>query len=77
MRTAEEMYPYLENDNDDIATRKYNQRQYDKRESYKLGAIEAIKECAEKAKSEWVRYGLQMGHQVDKQSILNLIKEVK
>ena len=38
---------------------------------------ECLQEAAEKAKSEWVRYGTQMGHQVEKQSILNLIKELK
>jgi L-cysteine desulfidase len=39
--------------------------------------IEAIKECAEAAKSEWVRWGEHMGHQVEKQSILKLIDQVK
>jgi hypothetical protein len=39
--------------------------------------IEAIKECAEVAKSEWVRWGEHMGHQVEKQSILKLIDQVK
>ncbi len=38
---------------------------------------EIIKECAERAKSEWVRYGTQMGHQVEKESILSLINELK
>ena len=38
---------------------------------------DAIVECAEKAKSEWVRYGTQMGHKVDNQSILCLIDDLK
>jgi hypothetical protein len=38
---------------------------------------ETIEECAKRAKSEWVRYGTQMGHQVEKQTILDLIKELK
>ena len=38
---------------------------------------ETIEECAERAKSEWVRWGEHMGHQVEKQSILSLINELK
>ena len=38
---------------------------------------EALEEAAEKAKSEWVRYGTNMGHAVEKQSILLLINELK
>ena len=38
---------------------------------------EAINECAENAKSEWVRFGTNMGHQVDRQSILKLIEKLK
>lgn len=38
---------------------------------------EAIEECAERAKSEWIRYGTNMGHAVEKQSILSLINELK
>jgi hypothetical protein len=38
---------------------------------------EAIELCAERAKSEWVRWGEHMGHQVEKQSILSLINELK
>ena len=39
--------------------------------------FEAIIECAEAAKSEWVRFGTNMGHQVERQSILNLIDKLK
>ena len=42
-----------------------------------LYAKEAIEECAERAKSGWVRYGEKMGHEVEKRSILNLIDELK
>ena len=38
---------------------------------------EIITECANVAKSEWVRYGTNMGHAVEKQSILLLINELK
>ena len=38
---------------------------------------EAIRECAEKAKSGWVRFGTNMGHQVEKDSILNLLTQIK
>lgn len=38
---------------------------------------EAIEECAERAKSEWIRFGTNMGHAVYKESILSLIKELK
>ena len=38
---------------------------------------ETIRECDEAAKSEWVRWGEHMGHQVYKQSILKLIQTLK
>lgn len=38
---------------------------------------EAIKECSEVAKSEWVRWGEHMGHQVEKKSILDLLNQLK
>ena len=38
---------------------------------------DAIEECAKIAKSEWVRYGTQMGHEVDKKPILSLINDLK
>lgn len=42
-----------------------------------IARIEAIKECAEVAKSEWIRWGENMGHTVEKKSILKLIEQVK
>lgn len=46
-------------------------------EAITVAQIDAIKECAEMAKSEWIRYGKQMGHEVDKNSILRLINDLK
>jgi hypothetical protein len=40
-------------------------------------AKEVLIEAAERAKSEWVRWGEHMGHAVDKESILALIDELK
>lgn len=39
--------------------------------------MESIKEAAGIAKSEWVRWGEHMGHQVEKQSILKLLDKIK
>lgn len=39
--------------------------------------IEAIKECAEIAKSEWKQYDGYMGPIVDKYSILKLLDQIK
>ena len=36
MKKAEELFPYLPNEENDIATREWNQRMYDKREAYNL-----------------------------------------
>lgn len=40
-------------------------------------AEEAILECSERARSGWIRFGTNMGHAVEKESILSLIKELK
>jgi len=37
MKTAEEMYPYLPNEENDIAIREYNQLMYGRREAYNEG----------------------------------------
>ena len=47
------------------------------RHSINKAREETIYECAEAAKSEWVRWGEHMGHQVDRQSILKLIETLK
>lgn len=36
-KTAEELFPYVENEYNDLAIREYNQRMYDKRAAYNLG----------------------------------------
>jgi len=38
---------------------------------------EAIIEASEAATSDWITYGKNMGHAVDKQSIINLLKQLK
>ncbi len=38
---------------------------------------EVVYECANKAKSEWVRWGEHYGHQVERDSIINLLDELK
>lgn len=43
----------------------------------KVAQREAIEASAEVAKSEWIRWGEHYGHAVEKQSILNLLNEVK
>ena len=65
MKTAEEMYPYLPNEENDIAIREYNQLMYGRREAYNEGvkamqsyahpspmSAEQVNELAEKYASE-------------------------
>jgi hypothetical protein len=42
MKSAQELFPYLPNNDNDPATREWNQRMYDKREAYNL-ALSNIK----------------------------------
>lgn len=76
MRTAEQILK--ETDEDNIM--EYNSSMvYIQHAERAINAArkELLEECAERAKSEWIRWGTNMGHAVDKQSILNLLKELK
>jgi hypothetical protein len=74
MRTAEEILKSITNSKWLSENTSFAERIVD---AINDARIEVIKECAEKAKSEWVRYGTQMGHKVDIKSILSIADELK
>lgn len=76
MRTAERIVVDSDVDIDAFKSEPYIKY----RDAIKLINIarrELLIECAEQAKSEWVRWGEHYGHQVDQKSITKLIDELK